>query len=116
MTAEPSNRAQPRLIEQAAAPVPMGGTRRLRAMVATQAFWVTIVLIVISAVMSYREPDSFGTGENFFNITRNFAFIGVMALGMTPVIVTGGIDLSVGSVMGLVAIVCGLVLLKQPIT
>ena len=38
-----------------------------------------------------------------------------MALGMTPVIITGGIDLSVGSVMGLVAIVCGIVLLKQPI-
>jgi ribose transport system permease protein len=34
---------------------------------------------------------------------------------MTPVIITGGIDLSVGSVMGLVAIVCGLVLLKDPI-
>ena len=38
-----------------------------------------------------------------------------MALGMTPVIITGGIDLSVGSTMGFVAIVCGLVLLKQPI-
>jgi ribose transport system permease protein len=115
MTAAPSNRTQPSLVEQAAIPVPMGGKRRLRGMIATQAFWVTIVLVTICAVMSYREPDSFGTSENFFNITRNFAFIGVMALGMTPVIITGGIDLSVGSVMGLVAIVCGLVLLKQPI-
>ena len=33
-----------------------------------------------------------------------------MALGMTAVIATGGIDLSVGSVMGLVAVVCGLIL------
>ena len=33
-----------------------------------------------------------------------------MALGMTAVIITGGIDLSVGSVMGLVGVVCGLVL------
>ena len=33
-----------------------------------------------------------------------------MALGMTAVIITGGIDLSVGSVMGLVGIVCGLFL------
>src|SRR5260370_14901895 len=115
MTAAPSNRTQPSLVEQAAITVPMGGKRRMRGMIATQAFWVTIVLVTICAVMSYREPDSFGTSENFFNITRNFAFIGVMALGMTPVIITGGIDLSVGSVMGLVAIVCGLVLLKQPI-
>ncbi len=115
MTAQPSNRteASPSVHEMDA--IPTGGTKRLPAMLASQAFWVTIVLLAISAVMSYREPDSFGTMENFFNITRNFAFIGVMALGMTPVIITGGIDLSVGSVMGLVAIVCGLVLLKQPI-
>ena len=33
-----------------------------------------------------------------------------MALGMTAVIITGGIDLSVGSIMGLVGVVCGLVL------
>ena len=37
----------------------------------------------------------------------------MMSLGMTPVIITGGIDLSVGSVMGFVAIVSGLVLLSR---
>lgn len=82
--------------------------------VANQSFWVSVALVLICAVMSYWQPV-FATEDNFFNITRNFAFIGVMALGMTPVIITGGIDLSVGSTMGLVAIVCGLVLLKQPI-
>jgi ribose transport system permease protein len=86
----------------------------LQTLVGSQAFWVTIALVVISLVMSVKEPV-FASEDNFFNITRNFAFIGIMALGMTPVIITGGIDLSVGSVMGLVAIVCGLVLLKQPI-
>src|SRR5260221_8120002 len=115
MTAQPTNRSQPSLIAESAGAVPMGGKRGLHKLLAAQAFWVTIVLVVICGVMSYREPGSFATEDNFFNITRNFAFIGVMALGMTPVIITGGIDLSVGSVMGLVAIVCGLVLLKQPI-
>jgi ribose transport system permease protein len=115
MTAEPTNRSPPSLIAESAGAVPMGGKRGLHALLAAQSFWVTIVLVVICGVMSYREPGSFATEDNFFNITRNFAFIGVMALGMTPVIITGGIDLSVGSVMGLVAIVCGLVLLKQPI-
>jgi ribose transport system permease protein len=81
----------------------------------TQSFWVAVALALISVFMSWYQPESFATADNFFNITRNFSFIGVMALGMTPVIITGGIDLSVGSVMGLVAIVCGLVLLKQPI-
>ncbi|TMK48499.1 MAG: ABC transporter permease, partial [Alphaproteobacteria bacterium] len=59
--------------------------------------------------MTINEP-TFGTTENAANVTRNFAPIGIMAMGMTVVIITGGIDLSVGSVMGLVAIVAGLLL------
>jgi ribose transport system permease protein len=87
----------------------------LQRLIASQAFWVTVALALICAIMSYLQPDSFPTADNFHNTTRNCAFIGIMALGMTPVIITGGIDLSVGSVMGLVAIVCGLVLQKQPV-
>src|ERR1700723_842667 len=75
-----------------------------------QSFWVTIALLVICVVMSFLQPASFATPENFYNITRNFSFIGIMALGMTAVIATGGIDLSVGSIMGLTAVSCGLVL------
>ena len=75
-----------------------------------QSFWVTVALIVICLVMSYLQPDSFASTANFFNITRNFSFIGVMALGMTAVIATGGIDLSVGSIMGLTAVASGLTL------
>jgi ribose transport system permease protein len=77
---------------------------------ASQAFWVTVALVIICAVMTYLQPESFGTTENFFNITRNFSFIGIMALGMTAVIATGGIDLSVGSIMGLTAVASGLTL------
>ena len=75
-----------------------------------QSFWVTIALIIICIVMSFLQPASFATSENFYNITRNFSFIGIMALGMTAVIATGGIDLSVGSIMGLTAVACGLTL------
>ena len=77
---------------------------------ANQAFWVAVALALISIFMSWYQPESFATADNFFNITRNFSFIGVMALGMTPVIITGGIDLSVGSIMGLTAVACGLTL------
>jgi ribose transport system permease protein len=82
----------------------------LDATISSQAFWVTVALVVICGGMSWLAPAAFATTENFFNITRNFAFIGIMALGMTMVIITGGIDLSVGSVMGVVAIAAGLVL------
>ena len=81
----------------------------VQGLIAPQPFWVTVALAVICAVMGYLQPDSFATFDNLFNITRNFSFIGIMALGMTAVIATGGIDLSVGSIMGLVAVVCGLI-------
>jgi ribose transport system permease protein len=71
---------------------------------ANQAFWVTVAVAVICLATAYQEPNTFPTLGNFFNITRNFAGIGIMALGMTAVIITGGIDLSVGSVMALVAV------------
>jgi ribose transport system permease protein len=77
--------------------------------VSSQAFWVTVALLVICVIMSIREPR-FHSEDNFYNITRNFAFIGIMALGVTAVIITGGIDLSVGSIMGLTAVASGLVL------
>jgi ribose transport system permease protein len=76
----------------------------------SQPFWVTVALVVICLVMSWLQPNAFPTTDNFFNITRNFAFIGIMALGMTCVILTAGIDLSVGSIMGFVGVLVGLVL------
>jgi len=79
-------------------------------LLAAQPFWVTVAAILICVVLTILQPDSFATADNFFNITRNFAYIGIMALGMTAVIITGGIDLSVGSIMGLVGVVCGLML------
>lgn len=74
-----------------------------------QSFWVAVALAVLMLVMTVLEP-AFGSAENLGNISRNFAPIGIMALGMTVVLITGGIDLSVGSIMALVAIVAGLFL------
>jgi ribose transport system permease protein len=70
---------------------------------------VTIATLVLCVGMAAASP-TFASHDNFFNVTRNLAFIGLVALGQTAVIVTGGIDLSVGSVMGLAGIVTGLVL------
>ena len=110
MSAQPTSRTEPRAIAEPARLVPMGGARRLPAMLATQAFWVTLVVLAMCAVMSVAYPRAFGTQENFFNITRNFSFIAIMALGQTLVIITGGIDLSVGSTMGVAGVVLGLLM------
>src|SRR5215468_4427092 len=74
-----------------------------------QTFWVFLATVLACvALATVSEP--FSSAQNLFNITRNFAFVGIAALGMTAVIITGGIDLSVGSVMGLSAMVLGLVM------
>lgn len=75
----------------------------------TQPFWVLIAILAIGFVMT-QVSDVFMTERNMFNVARNFAFFGIMALGMTAVICTAGIDLSVGSLMGLAGIVAGLVM------
>lgn len=75
----------------------------------SQSFWVTIALLILAISIGLYQPTFF-SANNLSNITRNFSPFGIMALGMTCVIITGGIDLSVGSIMGLVAIVAGLFL------
>jgi len=73
--------------------------------------WPDLVLIVALfiafAVMSRLSP-AFLTVSNLLEVTRFSAEIGFLALGMTLVIITGGIDLSVGSTLGLCGIVLGL--------
>ena len=81
----------------------------LAAILRTQPFWVFIAILALGVVMTFvSEP--FLTERNLFNITRNFAFFGIMALGMSAVICTAGIDLSVGSLVGLSGIVTGLIM------
>lgn len=69
----------------------------------------TILLIVL--VLEWICLDSigrnFGTYDNTCDILRHSAEIGLLALALTPVILTGGIDLSVGSLLGLCAILFG---------
>src|SRR5215468_5094183 len=72
-----------------------------------QTFWVFIAAVVACLVLS-MVTDTFATRQNIFNVTRNFSFIAIAALGVTTVIITGGIDLSVGSVMGLSAVILGI--------
>ncbi|OOV21243.1 ATPase, partial [Streptomyces avermitilis] len=59
-----------------------------------------VALLVLALVASFSF-DSFATGDNIENLAMTSSFLAVVALGMTFVIVTGGIDLSVGSVFAL---------------
>ena len=61
-------------------------------------------LLLMLLVLTICIPQ-FRDIQNITNITRNFSFVGIVAMGMTCVILTGGIDLSVGSVWGMTAVV-----------
>jgi len=74
-----------------------------------QAFWVFLALIAACIFLTFAT-NSFATPNNLFNITRNFTFVAVIALGMTIVIITGGIDLSVGSVLCLCSMILAVVM------
>jgi ribose transport system permease protein len=75
----------------------------------SQTFWVFIAVILACLFLSFAT-DSFATTKNLYNITRNVTFVAIIALGMTLVIITGGIDLSVGSVLCLCSMVLGVVM------
>jgi ribose transport system permease protein len=66
------------------------------------------VAAVLACIALTLLTDTFATERNLFNVTRNFAFVGIIAIGMTAVIITGGIDLSVGSAVVLSAMICGM--------
>jgi ribose transport system permease protein len=70
--------------------------------------------IVLAAVLSLLSPY-FLTTSNLFNILDQSVVIGIVAVGMTFVILIGGIDLSVGSVAGLAGVILGLALREFPI-
>jgi len=67
---------------------------------------LVVILVGVGAVMSALSPR-FLTAYNLLEMTRHFVEIGLIALPMTLVIITGGIDLSVGSILGLSAVVLG---------
>jgi rhamnose transport system permease protein len=70
---------------------------------------VLAVILLVSLVVLATQTDRFLTTGNLLNQGRLMAEVGLVALPMTFIIITGGIDLSVGSIMGLCAIVLGVV-------
>jgi ribose/xylose/arabinose/galactoside ABC-type transport system permease subunit len=62
-------------------------------------------LVVVYLFFAIVGPDSFTSGRNLETIARQTAIVGTAALGMTMIIILGGIDLSVGSIVALSTVV-----------
>jgi inositol transport system permease protein len=70
-------------------------------------FGIFIILIAMGAVMSILSPN-FLTVSNLTDVVRQMSFICLIAFGETIIILTGGIDLSAGSIVGLSSIITAL--------
>ena len=77
--------------------------RLRRGMPQTQTAYVGVAFLALIVVIWILAPV-FMTPRNLLNISKNFSFIALMSLGETLVIISGGIDLSIGSLLGLCAV------------
>jgi rhamnose transport system substrate-binding protein len=69
--------------------------------------WIVLLALAGEIALFTAIARNFSTVGNFFEVTRLSVELGLLAIAMTPIVITGGIDLSVGSMMGLAAVVFG---------
>lgn len=72
--------------------------------------WVVLTLLLATFVATWGLSPQFFQGQNIINVARQASIVGVVSVGMTFVILTGGIDLSVGSTLALSAITSAMML------
>lgn len=75
------------------------GTRLIR----SRETGIMVALLIMVVLLSAVSPE-FRTADNLLNNARNLSFVGIVALGQAMVMITGGIDLSAGSVWGVTAV------------
>lgn len=71
---------------------------------------ITLVVLIVCVVFFSLVSDVFFTVNNITNVIRQVAVTGIAAAGMTMIMLTGGIDLTPGSTVGLVGVVCALLM------
>lgn len=74
-------------------------------------FGIIAILLGMCVIISIFT-DKFFTSDNLFSVFRAFSFIGILAIGQCMVIITGGIDLSVGSVFAFSSVTSALAMVK----
>lgn len=80
--------------------------KRLRSFRASGLIWVLVIMCAVAAFVS----DAFLNPFNLINVLRQVALFGIVSVGMTFVILTAGIDLSVGSIVAVVAVTAAMLL------
>ncbi len=75
----------------------------------------TVVVFFVMIAIASLISDAFFTERNIFNLLRQVAGLGIISMGMLLVVLTGGIDLSVGSITALASVMCAYFLVSMPL-
>ena len=75
----------------------------------------TLIVLTLLVIFFSFASESFFTSQSLLLVAKHVALYGILGIGMTYVLVTGGIDLSVGAVVGVAGMVCGY-LINQGLT
>ncbi|MDR3070156.1 MAG: ABC transporter permease [Propionibacteriaceae bacterium] len=99
--------SSPELLEETPAvhtpaPGPKEQTYKMRAVL--QKYALVLVLLVLAVFANIKSEGSFLTPQNIMNVLTQNAVLGVLAVGQTLIILTAGIDLSLGSITALAAV------------
>ena len=87
--------------------LPLSEHRPLRERWFPNGEWALALVLLFEIAVFSAIGENFFSAENFFEVIRLSVELGLLSLAMTPIVITGGIDLSVGSMMALAAIVFG---------
>ena len=79
-------------------------TLRAKNILKSNAIWLVFILEVV--IFAVASGGTFITSNNIINISRQVSYYGIAAIGMTFVILIAGIDLSIGSIITIVNVVC----------
>lgn len=86
----------------------MNGQTKMKRKFVLSDWLLEILLVILIIIFAFCAPGFFSV-SNILNILRNSSFKGVIAFGMTMVIIAGEIDLSVGSMVGLAGVMTALI-------
>lgn len=85
--------------------------RYLQFLIKYNTVFIFLIMLLVSALVS----DVFFTSSNLFNLIRQVTPVGIISMGMLLVILTGGIDLSVGSIVAMVGVLCAMFTKTMPL-
>ncbi|MEM1505730.1 ABC transporter permease [Domibacillus sp. 8LH] len=74
---------------------------------------IAMIVILLSIILAFISPV-FLTADNLLDVIKGNAVLGILAIGMTMVIITGGIDVSVAAVTSAVCVILGKIMIMMP--